>query len=357
VTTPLLIYGATGYTGRLIVAAAKAAGLLPVLAGRNAVSIAVLASEYGLEHRVAALNDSRALDSALADMRVVLHCAGPFAHTAAPMIEACLRQGVHYLDITGELQVFEYCFTRDRAARAAGIMVLPGVGFDVVPSDCLAAHVASRMPGATSIALAFRALGGPSRGTATTMVENMGRPGAIRRDGRIVAVPAAYATRQIDFGDGSGPQLATTIPWGDVSTAYHSTGIGDVRVYMGMTSAMLRQLRLSRLVAPLLRTAAVQSWLKRRIAAGPAGPSDGARARRDSRFWCEARDAHGRAATSLLHTPNGYTITADAAVHIAQLVLSGAAPTGFQTPSRAYGAELVMALPGVTRTELPPSSS
>jgi short subunit dehydrogenase-like uncharacterized protein len=338
------------------VAAAQSAGLAPVLAGRNPVTTAELARAHGLSHRIASLEDARALDAALDGMQVVLHCAGPFAHTSRPMVDACLRRGVHYLDITGELLVFEACAARDAAARAAGIMVLPGVGFDVVPSDCLAAHVARRLPGATSIALAFKALGGPSRGTATTMVENMGRPGAIRRDGRITPVPVAYDTRRIDFGDGDGTQLAVTIPWGDVSTAFHSTGIRDVRVYMGVSPAMLRQLRLSRVVAPLLRAAPVQSWLKRRIAAGPTGPSSAARARRDSRFWCEARDDHGRIVTSLLHAPNGYTLTADAAIHIAQRVLSGAAPVGFQTPSLAYGTELVLALPGVTRTDVPEST-
>lgn len=354
---PLLIYGATGYTGRLIVAAARAAGLSPILAGRSAPAVAALAAEHGLAHRVAALDDPAALAAALRDVRVVLHCAGPFVHTSRPMVDACLAAGVHYLDITGEIAVFEGCAARDAAARAAQVMLLPGVGFDVVPSDCLAAHVAARLPGATSLALAFRALGGPSRGTATTMIENLGRPGAIRRRGVIEAVPPAWQSRAIDFGDGSGPQLATTIPWGDVSTAWHSTGIGDVCVYMAVTPAMHRQLVLSRYLAPVLRTAPVQRWLRQRVAQGPAGPSDATRARRDARLWCEARDAAGRTVTSLLHTPNGYTITADAAVHIARQVLAGAAPPGFQTPSRAYGAELVLALPGVTRTDQPETTT
>jgi short subunit dehydrogenase-like uncharacterized protein len=350
---PLLIYGATGYTGRLIVAAARAAGLTPTIAGRDGAALAALGVEHGLAHRVAAIDDPAALDAALAGMRVVLHCAGPFSRTSRQMVDACLRTGVHYLDITGELLVFEGCARRDAEARARGVMLLPGVGFDVVPSDCLAAHVAARLPGTTALTLAFKGLGGLSRGTATTMAENLGQPGCIRRDGRLVPVPIAWDVRAIDFGDGRGDSLAVTIPWGDVSTAYHSTGVGDVRVYMATTPAMLRQLRWMRRLAPVLRLGAVRRFAERRIRGQAPGPSDARRARAESWLWAEARDAAGRTAVSRLHGPNGYTMTADAAVHIAQRVLAGEAPPGFQTPSRAFGADLVLSLPGITRTDAP----
>src|SRR6185503_19712881 len=198
----LLIYGSTGYTGRLIVAEALARGLRPTLAGRNANAVRTQAESLGLEWRAAWIDDATALDAALHGATVVLHCAGPFAHTWRAMSDACLRQRAHYLDITGEIAVFEALARRDGEARAAGIMLLPGVGFDVVPSDCLAAHLARRLPTAVHLALGFRALGGTSRGTLSTMVENLGAPGAVRRDGRIVPVPPAWRTRKIDFGDG-----------------------------------------------------------------------------------------------------------------------------------------------------------
>src|SRR5687768_2628014 len=198
----LLIYGSTGYTGRLIVAEALRRGLRPTLAARNADAVRAQAEPLGLEWRAAAVDDRAALDAAIAGARVVLHCAGPFAHTWRAMSDACLRQHAHYLDITGEIPVFEGLARRDAEARAAGIMLLPGAGFDVVPSDCLAAHLARRLPNAERLALAFRALGGASRGTLTTMIENLGSPGAIRREGRIVPVPPAWRTRSIDFGDG-----------------------------------------------------------------------------------------------------------------------------------------------------------
>lgn len=345
----LLIYGATGYTGRLIVPLAVARGLRPILSGRDAAAVATLAAEHGLEARPFTLDDPAAIDRALVGVTVVLHCAGPFMFTSRPMVDGCLRAGAHYLDITGEIVVFEGCAARDAEARARGVMLLPGTGFDVVPSDCLAAHLARRLPDATELALGFRAIGGLSRGTALTMVEGLGRPGAVRRGGRIVPVPPGYHARTIDFGDG--PKTAVTIPWGDVSTAFHSTGIPNVRVYMSMHPGQLRTLRLSRWLGWLLRTEFMRARLRAKIRAGRPGPSDSARERGVSLLWGEARNAAGRVVTSRLRGPEGYTLTAETAVRCAERALRGDAPAGFQTPSRAYGADFIMELPGVVRTD------
>ena len=354
--TPLLIYGAYGYTGRLVVSEARAAGLRPVLAGRDASALAAVAGPHGLDHRATSLDDQGGLDTALEGARVVLHCAGPFVQTSRAMVDACLRRGVHYLDVTGELAVFEAIAARDAEARACGVTLLPGVGFDVVPSDCLAAHLARRLPGATHLALAFRSSGGVSRGTATTVALNAGSGGAVRRDGRIVNVPAAWRTRRIDFGDGES-SLAATIPWGDVSTAWHSTRIPNVEVYLAMTPAMRRAVLLSRWTGWLLSSGAVRGWLVRRARARKPGPSDARRARGESRFWGEVRDAEGRMAVSRLVAPEGYTLTARTAIASALRVLAGGVPAGFQTPSRAFGADFILEQQGVRRDDVVPESS
>jgi short subunit dehydrogenase-like uncharacterized protein len=346
----LLIYGATGYTGRLIVARARAAGLRPILAGRDAAAVHTLAAAHRLEARIATLDAPATLDALLRGVTVVLHCAGPFSRTSAPMVAACLRTGVHYLDITGELQVFEAVAAQHDAAKRAGVMLMPGTGFDVVPSDCLAAHLHRRLPTATTLALGFRALGGVSRGTALTMVEGLGRPGWIRQGGVLTPVPPGFHARTIDFGDG--PRLAVTIPWGDVSTAFHSTGIPDVRVYMSMHPKQLAMLRRSRWLGWLLRTGVAQRRLSAKVRAAPPGPDDRARAKGVSLLWGEATAADGRRVVSRLRGPEGYTLTAETAVRIAQRVLTGDAPTGFQTPSRAYGADFVLEVPGVVREDL-----
>ncbi len=346
----LLIYGVTGYTGRLIVARALHEGLRPILAGRDATAVHTLASTHALEARIATLEEPAVLDALLRDVTVVLHCAGPFSRTSAPMIDACIRRGVHYLDITGELQVFEAAAARHEEAQRAGVMLMPGTGFDVVPSDCLAAHLHRRLPEATALALGFRALGGVSRGTALTMVEGLGRPGWIRRGGVLTPVPPGWHTRTIDFGDG--PKLAVTIPWGDVSTVFHSTGIPDVRVYMSVHPRQLAMLRRSRWLGWLLRTGFMQRRLAAKVRAAPPGPDDRARAKGVSLLWGEATAADGRRVVSRLRGPEGYTLTADTAVRIAQRVLAGDAPRGFQTPSRAYGPDFVLEVPGVVRDDV-----
>jgi short subunit dehydrogenase-like uncharacterized protein len=218
-----LLYGAYGYTGSLIARIAITQGLRPVLAGRKAAPVADLARDLGLEHRVFDLDDAAAVDQGLRGMLAVLHCAGPFNRTSKPMADACLRTAVHYLDITGEVSVFEALAARNAEAKAAGVMLLPGVGFDVVPTDCLAAQLKQRLPSATRLTLAITSLGRVSRGTATTVVENAGGGGLVRKGGVLTPVPAAWKTRSIGFGEG--PVKAITIPWGDVSTAYYSTGI------------------------------------------------------------------------------------------------------------------------------------
>jgi short subunit dehydrogenase-like uncharacterized protein len=344
-----LLYGANGYTGTLIARLAVAGGLRPILAGRNRDAVAALAGRLGLPHRVFGLDDPVALRSGLAGVAAVLHCAGPFAHTFRAMADASLAEKVHYLDVTGEIAVFEGLARRDAEARTAGVMLLPGVGFDVVPTDCLAAHLKRRLPAATRLALGFQTQGRFSRGTATTMAENLHRGGAVRRGGVLTPVPAAWKTRLIDFG--RGPVGAMTIPWGDVSTAWHSTGIPDIEVYLAAPPWRRLLVRALRPWARLLSSGPVQRWLRRRIQAGSPGPSDEERARGVVLLWGEAADAAGGRVTSRLSGPEGYTLTAQAALAVVRRVLAGQAPPGFQTPSRAYGPDFVLELPGVRRRD------
>lgn len=344
----LVIYGSTGYTGRLIVAEALRRGLRPVLAGRNEAAVRAQATEVGLAWRAAAVDDRAALDAAIAGAAVVLHCAGPFSRTWRAMSDACLRARAHYLDITGEIAVFEALAARDAEAKRAGIMLLPGAGFDVVPSDCLAAHLATLLPGATQLSLGFMATGGTSRGTLATMIEGLGAPGAVRRGGIILQVPQGYRTRRIDFGDGM-LRDATTIPWGDVSTAYYSTGIPGMEVYVRMRPAMRRALIASRWMGPLLRARIVRGALRELVRRGPAGPDAAARARSASLLWGEVVAPDVRRVEGWLRGPGGYDMTALTSVHLAMKALAGAAPTGFQTPSRAYGADVILEISGVTR--------
>jgi short subunit dehydrogenase-like uncharacterized protein len=266
------------------------------------------------------------------------------------MADACLRDGIHYLDITGEIAVFEALAARDAEARDAGVMLLPGVGFDVVPSDCLAAHLVRRLPSATRLALAFDARGGMSRGTATTMVEKAGGGGMIRRNGLLEPVPAAWRTRRIDLG--SGPTDVTTIPWGDVSTAFHSTGVGNIEVYTAMPPIARRAMIATRYLGWLLAAAPVRRALIGLVRSRAPGPSASTRAREVSRLWGEATDRAGRRVVARMTTPQSYALTALTAVAAVRKVLDGMATPGFQTPSRAFGADFILEVPGVRREDV-----
>jgi len=348
----LLIYGANGYTGELIARRAAAAGVAAVLAGRNADAVAALAAELGQNHRAFALDDAATLDRALSGITVVLNCAGPFSRTAAPLVDACLRARAHYLDITGEIAVFEALAGRDAEARAARITLLPGAGFDVVPSDCLAAHVARRLPSATHLALAFSASTRMSRGTALTTIENAHRGGMVRREGQLVRVPSGWRSRRIDFGPDLGARTAITIPWGDVATAYHTTGIPNVEVYIAVPLAVRAGLRATRAFGSLLASAAVKRALAARVRRGPAGPTAAERAQRASHLWAEARDAAGHVAVARLRTPESYELTSMTALDLATRALGGDLPAGYQTPARACGPDYVLQFPGVAREDV-----
>lgn len=350
----LLLYGPTGYTGRLVLAETLARGLRPVLSGRDAIAVRSLAEEHGLSARPAQLNDAGALDAALTGVGAVLHCAGPFSNTSRPMADACLRNRVHYLDITGEISVFESLALRSLEAERKGVMLLPGVGFDVVPTDCLAAHLHERLPSATWLTLAFHGGTGLSRGSATTMVENIGRGGAIRRSGKITRVPAGWKQRDVDFGDRI--RRTVTIPWGDISTAFHSTGIPNIEVYSSAPPSALRGLVLARYFGRVLATAPAQAFLKGRIRSRAPGPSVREREIAAARLWGEAWDDDGQRVQARLRTPDGYTLTASTAAAAAAAVLAGGATPGFQTPSRAFGTEFILKVTGAVWEDLPTPS-
>ncbi len=345
---PWIIYGAYGYTGELITQLAAEKGLSPILAGRDEQKLKPLAAKYGLQYRAFDLNEPQKIVNNIKDATLVLNCAGPFAHTAKAMIGACLSSGIHYLDITGELSIFESAARKDEAAKKAGIMLMPGTGFDVVPSDCLAAFVKSKMPDAVKLVLAFKGTGGLSRGTATTMTENISEGGAARKDGKIVKVPAAWKSRMINFGKGQ--QLCVTIPWGDVSTAYYSTGIPDIEVYTAVSPAQQNAMKASRYLGWLLGSAPVQRFLKKKIQAKQPGPDDGQRKKGKSLLFAEAENGKGNKVTAQLSGPEGYTLTALTSVNIALKVLNGNFKPGYMTPSMAYGADLIMEIEGVERT-------
>jgi len=346
-----LIYGSYGYTGQLIVNRAIEEGLRPILAGRNEKKLRAQAEPSNLEYRPFALNETAKLDSALNEVEAVLHCAGPFVHTYGQMAEACLRTRRHYVDISGEIPGFEVLAAMDSQAKEAGIMLLPGAGFDVVPSDCLAAHMKQRLPAATHFRLFVRGVGaGVSKGTAKSAIENMHRQGMIRRDGKLVKVPPAWNVREQDFGRGY--TKVVSVGWGDVSTAYHSTGIPNIETYFAFPESIINLMRLMRVAGPLLYNRPVKSILKFLVNSFVKGPEEAKRRSASVIFIGEATNPNGGRAVSKLTTPEAYNCTVLTALEIMKRIANGGVKTGFQTPSLAYGANFITQFRGVKRENL-----
>ena len=350
------MYGAYGYTGELVSRAAVDRDLDPILAGRDGDRLRELGRELRCSVREFDLSLPAVVAESVRDVDAVLNCAGPFAATAEPLADACIEGGTNYLDVTGEWRVFEALAARDADATTADVTLLPGVGFDVVPTDCLAAELVARLPDATELALGFDSDGAVSRGTARTAVRGLGDGTVVRENGELRRLPTGSRRRRIDFGRGDREALA--VPWGDVVTATHTTGVNTVTVYAALHPRLLRLLRLARPFGPLVRTRPIRWLLDRLVASRVDGPTADERAANAVYVWGEARAPGegidggnagngGSVVTARLRTPDPYDLTVEASLAAAERVLAGDAPSGFTTPAGAFGPSFVDVVDGV----------
>lgn len=342
----VLIYGANGFTGKRVIEETLKLGMDVVISGRNAEALQLLATQFGVECRVFSLDDVSTVANQLNDIHTVIHCAGPFHLTYKTMSEACLLTGTHYLDITGEWKVFEVLQAENKKAQQKGIMMMPGAGFDVVPSDCLAVKMKNNMPDAKRLTLAFCSVGGSwSGGTMKTMIDGMGDGGKVRVDGNLKTVAYAYKSQLIDFGPFE--TISTTIPWGDISTAWFSTGIPNIEVYLGANESMIRQMKRMNWITPVFKAGWIRNIMKKQV--------DKNRHRMEKKtlnpeaksyFYCKVENASGKFQEGRLQTINGYLLTAKTAALIAKKCVSGNFKPGYQTPASAYGWQLIEEIEG-----------
>jgi short subunit dehydrogenase-like uncharacterized protein len=352
-TAQVLIYGATGYTGKLIARQAREQGLRPLLAGRDPTRLRLLAETLGCEYQAFPVHETHAALEARRDIVVVLNAAGPFSATAPALADACLRTGTHYLDVSGEIPAFAALAHRDAEARSRNVMLMPGVGFAVVPSDCLAAHVARRLPGASRLKIGLSRFHFMSRGSAKTMlilVNNGGNSGWMRRAGRLLPLPLGQLSHDFDYGNGA--QSSIAIGWADVFTAFFTTGIPNIEVYVEANPLERLALTLGGCCVWMLTAPLPQSLLKAQADLLPEGPSDAERSTRKQVIVAEATDASGKRACARLHTPDTYTCTALTAVAVVKKILDGEAQAGFQTPGRVYGPDFVLSCDHIVREDV-----
>ena len=337
----IVIYGSYGYTGRLISELASKSSHNVLLAGRNGSKLKKQADTLGLPFQTASLERPEEMNSLLNNAAVVIHCAGPFHQTWKPMLDACIRNNCHYLDITGEIDVFEGVKAKGNEISKAGIMAMPGTGFDVVPTDCMALYLKKKLPDAVNLELAFMGLGGGvSHGTAQTMADNLGSGSLIRENGKIKKVPAAFKVKEIDFGRGT--KTAASIPWGDVSTAHFTTGIPNITVYTAMKRSAVRVLKLSNYLGAVLRLSVVKSFIKKWISKNVDGPDANSREEGISIIWGRVENDKDEAIEARLITQEGYALTAETAWLIARKIAAGHYETGYQTPAAVYGEDLII---------------
>ncbi|MCB1615323.1 MAG: saccharopine dehydrogenase NADP-binding domain-containing protein [Pseudomonadales bacterium] len=336
-----MIYGANGFTGKLVAEEAARRGLKPVLAGRDAEKISAIANSLQLEHRCFNLGSEEEIGTQIKDIDTVLHCAGPFSATAKPMIDACIKTSTNYLDITGEIATFALAQSLDNQAKAAGCVLIPGVGFDIVATDCLAAKLAERINQPDTLELAFCGEGGISPGTAKTMIEMLPEGGKIRRNGVIETVPSAFIRKNIAF---SGKQAwCMSIPWGDIHTAYFTTGIPNITVYTATPRLTTYLMRLCSPLMTVFHSQKLQNHVKKLIEQKLQGPNQSTMDSGYTLLWGKVSNRQGDSAECLLNVAEGYKFTVASSLACVEKVVEkkNLAP-GYHTPGSAFGADFIL---------------
>jgi short subunit dehydrogenase-like uncharacterized protein len=348
--TTWMIYGATGYTGVLLAEEAVRRGHRPLLAGRNAANLGPLAARLGLEYRAIPLEDLAALRDAVGSAALILHAAGPYFHSNRPMLEACLATGTPYLDINGEVSELEQAFQVAEQARERGIAVIPGVGFSVAASDCLAAYVAARVPDATTLTIAIHTGATASPGTVKGTLETIAQSetGCVRRGGVLEPHPYGQGARVFRFPGGA--RLAAPIPWGDLVTAYYTTGIPNITTYMAYPPRLIRLMGGLRLLSGALKFAplrrAALGWAGRTV----IGPDALLRRTARSEVFVRAENAAGDAAEGWLETVEAYRFTAEAGIRAVEQALARR-PRGVLSPAQAFGVDFALSVPETVRLD------
>lgn len=347
--SPILVYGATGYTARLVIAALLRAGVRPILAARSLAPLEVLAEQLGLPYRVARLDEPGSLRAALEGVGVMLNLAGPFVNTAESVVRACFEAGAHYLDISGEVDALHALSRLHASARARGIMLMPGVGFDIVPSDCLCAYAAARVRGLRKLRVGISGLELSSPGSLKTLAHELGRNTRVVRGGELVEIEPGSLTHDFDFG--AGPRRCVAVSWGDLVTSPITTGAVEVETYFELTWALSAIVQANRHFGWAYRLPWVRDAMRSSMATRAGGPAAEQMAARRAVIVVEAEGEAQRASHRLV-TPEAYTLTAETAAAIAARVLDGECVPGFQTPSRIFGADFILSFAGVTRVEV-----
>lgn len=325
-----MIYGATGYTGRLASQYSKSVGINPVVAGRSDGSVKQLASLLGVSYRTFGVDDRQAVDSCLRGIRVLLNCAGPFARTAEPLMDACIRCGVHYLDISAELISYQLADQKNDEAGAANVMLLPGCGGSVAMLGCLAGHAVKSVKKVTSIDIALFVAGTMSRGSAVSAAQSVTAECLQRRNGHLIK-QNVQDTVEFDFDDGKGLVKCSPVTLPDLLTIWKSTNSPNIKAFFHVSG---------------------DAFPTGELAALPDGPTMEQRKESPYHAAVAVKADDGTIKRTVLHTANGYDFTSVACIKAAKRVLDGEAKGGFQTPAITFGSDFVTTILGSTLKDM-----
>lgn len=332
----LIIYGAYGYSAKLILENLPKKEIKPMLAGRDEYKLRKVANEFDCDFVVFDLEDEEKIKENIQDYHTLLNCAGPFKFTAEKFFKACLETKTNYLDITGEISVLEKAWSFNEQAKENGIVILPAVGFDVIPTDCVAAKLKEQMPEAVSLKLGFEGKEAKmSRGTNLTTLESINEDSKVRKNGKIISVPTGEHTFEIKNDKIEFQGIA--IPWGDVSSAYYSTGIPNIEVFFGVNKAAFASKRLLAAGKSLLGVNFVKDFLMKQISKRMSGPSAYERQKASMIVWGEVENENGEKLYEAYRFIDGYELTGRGAAEAVIRVLNKEVEKGTQTPSLAFG--------------------
>lgn len=350
-----MLYGATGFTGQLILEEALNQGERPIIAGRDPAKVNELAQRFGLPAQVFGLLGSVELvQRNIQGLDAVVNAAGPFAYTYPNMAAACMQEWVDYLDITGEMVVFEKNFDNYMAARSENVRLICGMGFDVVPTDCLAKYVLDELPEASQLEIAILTNGKASAGTMRTMLEHAKRGSWARKEGRLLPERLARVSKTVAFARGE--MAVASVPLGDLSTAYRHYQTPNIRAFMALPQKRIEQLnkyatlfQKAMKVKPLRKL--VQSLLYDRE---KMGPDEHLRREGFTECWASATTPEGKRVSARLTSIEAYRMTATCAVKGIQHLRSRAdhLPYGALTPAQAFGKDFILELPDTSRETL-----
>lgn len=343
------IYGAYGYTGRLLVEEAVKRGHRPILAGRDAAKLKKLASKYGLEFEVYSVEDREKLRRSAAKTDLIYNLAGPYNDTLEPIIGACLAEKTNYFDLTGDIKMYEKMFEYDKAARKAGVALISGVGFDVVATECLAKYVSDKVGGAETLEVGMLAVTNPSAGTFKQTMEILPKGSARFSNGKLERIPLGDGAKKLNFGVGEYKSIP--IPVGELISARRSTGADNIAIYLAMDKAV------SIIAKPLLKAlgagASLDFGKKALQKIGDivmSGPSKEQNLKTKAYARATAVSKSGKTASALLITPEAYYFTVLAGINAVGQIFIGK-PKGALTPSQAFGADFPLSVERVERID------